>query len=60
MAAKLYAAVQATLKAPEVQAQFEREGASTVVMDSAAFAEYIKAEMVKWTRVVKEGKIKAH
>jgi len=60
MAAKLYAAVQATLKAPEVQAQFEREGASTVVMDSAAFAEYIKTEMVKWTRVVKEGKIKAH
>jgi tripartite-type tricarboxylate transporter receptor subunit TctC len=54
---KLYAATQAALKAPELQAQFEREGAATVEMSSAEFAEYIKTEITKWSRVVKEGNI---
>ena len=56
---KLYAATQAALKAPELQAQFEREGAATVVMTSAEFADYIKTEITKWGRVVKEGNIHA-
>ncbi|MGC1465059.1 MAG: tripartite tricarboxylate transporter substrate binding protein [Pseudolabrys sp.] len=57
---KLYTAVQAVLKSPAVQAQFTREGASTVEMTSAQFGDYIKTEIAKWSRVVKEGGIKAH
>ncbi len=56
---KLYTATQAALKAPELQAQFEREGAATVEMTSAEFADYIKTEITKWARVVKEGNIHA-
>jgi len=56
---KLYAATQAALKAPELQAQFDREGAATVVMTSAEFADYIKTEIAKWGQVVKEGNIHA-
>ncbi len=59
IADKLYKAVQAALKAPELVAQFDREGATIVDMSSKAFAEYIKTETVKWGRVVKEGGIKA-
>jgi tripartite-type tricarboxylate transporter receptor subunit TctC len=47
------------LKAPELQAQFEREGAATVTMTTAEFGDYIKAEIAKWGRVVKEGNITA-
>jgi tripartite-type tricarboxylate transporter receptor subunit TctC len=54
---KLYSATQAALKAPELQAQFEREGAATVEMSTAEFGEYIKTEIEKWGRVVKEGNI---
>ncbi|MEI9804890.1 MAG: tripartite tricarboxylate transporter substrate binding protein [Pseudolabrys sp.] len=56
---KIYAAVQAALQAPELKAQFDREGASIVVMTSAEFNEYIKTEIVKWGQVVKEGHITA-
>jgi tripartite-type tricarboxylate transporter receptor subunit TctC len=55
----LYKATQAALKSPELQAQFAREGAASVEMTSAEFGEYIKSEMDKWTRVVREGGIKA-
>jgi tripartite-type tricarboxylate transporter receptor subunit TctC len=54
---KLNRDVQAALKAPELQAQFAREGASSVEMSSAEFGEYIKTEMSKWSRVVREGGI---
>ena len=56
---KLYAAIQAALKAPELQAQFDREGAATVEMTSAQFSDYIKTEIAKWARVVNEGHITA-
>src|SRR6201987_3500092 len=56
---KLYAATQAALKSPELQAAFDPEGAATVAMSSAEFADYIKTEIVKWDRVVKEGNIHA-
>jgi tripartite-type tricarboxylate transporter receptor subunit TctC len=59
IAEKLYQAVQAALKAPELKAAFDREGAAVVEMSSAEFGEYIKTEIVKWGRVVKEGGIKA-
>ena len=56
-AAKIYASTQAALQAPELQAQFAREGAATVEMSSADFGKYIETEIVKWSRVVKEGHI---
>jgi tripartite-type tricarboxylate transporter receptor subunit TctC len=57
--AKLYKNVEAALKAPELQAVFVREGATTLEMSSAEFGEYMKVEMAKWARVVKEGHISA-
>src|SRR4249919_854865 len=56
---KLYTATQAALKAPELQAAFDREGAAIVEMTSAQFADYIKTEIDKWGHVVKEGNIHA-
>ena len=56
---KIYKDVQAALQTPELKAVFDREGASVVVMSSAEFGEYIKTEIVKWGRVVKEGGITA-
>ena len=56
---KVYKATQAALKSPAVKAQFDREGASIVVMSSAEFGEYIKKEIAKWERVVKQGNFKA-
>jgi tripartite-type tricarboxylate transporter receptor subunit TctC len=56
---KLYASVQQALQAPELKAQFDREGASVVVMSSAQFGEYIKTEIAKWGNVVREGHITA-
>jgi tripartite-type tricarboxylate transporter receptor subunit TctC len=59
IADKLYKAVHAALQAPELKAQFDREGATIVEMSSAEFSEYIKTEIVKWGQVVKEGHITA-
>jgi len=44
----------------ELQAQFAREGASTVEMSSAEFGKYIETEIDKWGRVIKEGHITAN
>src|SRR3989304_812690 len=51
---KVLKATQASLKAPAVKAQFDREGASIVEMSSAEVSEYIKKEKAKWERVVEE------
>jgi len=56
---KLYQNVQLALKSPELQQAFAREGAESVSMSTAAFADFIKAEIAKWQRVVKEAKIEA-
>jgi tripartite-type tricarboxylate transporter receptor subunit TctC len=60
MVEKLHAAVQKALKAPDLQAQFAREGAMSVEISSAQFTDYIKSEIAKWARVVKEGNIHAN
>ena len=57
MVEKLYAAAQASLQAPELRATFDREGAAVVVMSTAEFGDYIKKEIAKWERVVKEAKM---
>jgi tripartite-type tricarboxylate transporter receptor subunit TctC len=59
LADKIYKAVQEALQSPELKAQFDREGAAVASMSSAEFGDYIKAEIVKWARVVKEGHITA-
>ena len=51
--------IQAVLKAPSLQQQFGREGASTLEMSSAEFAAYIESEIAKWRRVVEQGNIRA-
>jgi len=56
---KLNKAVSAALEAPELQKQFEVEGASVVKMAPAEFGAYIESETAKWGRVVKEGHIMA-
>ena len=56
---KLFAASQAALKSPELLAAFEREGAAPVTMTTAEFGDYIKGEIAKWGRVVKEGNIQS-
>lgn len=57
--AKLHDAIQAALKSPELQKEFAREGATTAAMSSAAFGDYIKSEITKWSRVVKDDNIQA-
>ena len=56
---KLYREIQASLKAPELQGQFAREGASVVEMSSVEFGKYIETETAKWGRVIKDSNIKA-
>jgi tripartite-type tricarboxylate transporter receptor subunit TctC len=56
---KLYADIQVALKSPELTQAFAREGAAAVTMSTAEFGQYMENEMAKWTRVVKEGNIKA-
>ncbi len=56
---KLYQKIQLALQSPDMQEAFSREGASTVTMTPAEFQEFIKREIGKWGRVVKEGHINA-
>ena len=56
---RLHKALEEAQDSPEIQAQFEKEGAATRKMSSADFGMFIESEMKKWERVVKEGGIKA-
>ncbi len=56
---RLYGAIQKALKAPDLVAEFDREGATIEQMSPAQFSAFIKTEIDKWGRVVKEGGIKA-
>jgi tripartite-type tricarboxylate transporter receptor subunit TctC len=47
------------LASSDVQKKFEGQGAETVKMSPDDFGRYIKTEMVKWGKVVKEAGIKA-
>jgi tripartite-type tricarboxylate transporter receptor subunit TctC len=57
--ARLHKALEEAKVAPEIQQQFEKEGAATRKMSSADFGAFMTAEMNKWGRVVKEAGIKA-
>jgi tripartite-type tricarboxylate transporter receptor subunit TctC len=57
--ARLHKALGEAQDAPEIQTQFEREGAATRKMQPEEFGRFIESEMKKWERVVKESGIKA-
>jgi len=56
--AKLHREISAIQDSPEVQKQFDNEGAEAVRMSSAEFRDFIVTEMARWGRVVKEAGIK--
>jgi tripartite-type tricarboxylate transporter receptor subunit TctC len=47
------------LASPDVQKKFESQGAESVNMTGDQFGKYIRTEMVKWSKVVKDAGIKA-
>jgi tripartite-type tricarboxylate transporter receptor subunit TctC len=56
---RLHKAIADVLQSPDLKAQFDREGAQPLSMTAPEFADYIRREIDKWGRVVKESKIKA-
>jgi len=57
--ARLHKALTEAQDTPEIQSQFEKEGAATRKMQPNEFGKFIESEMKKWERVVREGGIKA-
>ena len=55
----LHREVTAVQNLPEVQKQFDADGATILRMNPAQFGAYMVADMNKWERVVKDGGIKA-
>ena len=56
---RLHREITAVQDLPEVQKQFDADGATIIRMTPAEFGDYMVADMNKWERVVKEGGIKA-
>jgi tripartite-type tricarboxylate transporter receptor subunit TctC len=56
---RLHAAVDATLRSPEVTQKFLELGADPQFGTSAEFAAYVAADLAKWTRLTKEMGLKA-
>jgi tripartite-type tricarboxylate transporter receptor subunit TctC len=56
---RLHKALSEAQDTPEIQSQFEKEGAATRKMQPEEFGKFIESEMKKWERVVKESGIKA-
>jgi tripartite-type tricarboxylate transporter receptor subunit TctC len=57
--ARLHKVLEEVQNVPELQAQFEKEGAVIKKMSPPEFGRFIESEMKKWERVVKEAGIKA-
>jgi tripartite-type tricarboxylate transporter receptor subunit TctC len=57
--ARLHKALEEAQDSPEIQQQFEKEGAATRKMSTADFGVFVESEMKKWERVVRESGIKA-
>ena len=51
---RLYTASAAALKVPEVVAKFAGQGAEVVGNSPAEFADFIRREIVKWTKVIRD------
>lgn len=56
---KLHSELEVLLKSAETRKRLESEGADVVRMDPAEFGRFMSAEMVKWTKVVREAGITA-
>jgi tripartite-type tricarboxylate transporter receptor subunit TctC len=56
---RLHREVTAVQDLPQVQKQFDADGATVLRMSPAEFGAYMLADMTKWERVVKEAGIKA-
>jgi tripartite-type tricarboxylate transporter receptor subunit TctC len=52
-------AVSKVTSQPDVKQQWERQGATPMVMSPAAFDRYIQDDIAKWARVIKSAHIKA-
>ncbi len=57
--AKVHASLSQVQDMPEVQKQFDLQGAAVAKMSSAEFGKFMVSEINKWERVVKEAGIKA-
>ena len=56
--AKLFAVLNQSLRAPERQEKLNAQGVEPVGSTPAEFSAFVKAETVKWTKVVKESGVK--
>ncbi len=56
---RLHREITAVQDLPEVQKQFDADGATVMRLTPAEFGDYMVADMSKWERVVKEAGIKA-
>jgi tripartite-type tricarboxylate transporter receptor subunit TctC len=56
---RLHREITAVQDLPEVQKQFDADGATVMRLTPAEFGDYMVADMSKWQRVVKEAGIKA-
>jgi tripartite-type tricarboxylate transporter receptor subunit TctC len=56
---RLHREVAVAQNRPDLQKQFDADGATVLRMTPAGFRAYMVADMKKWERVVKEGAIKA-
>ena len=54
---KLSAALDSSLNDPDVKARFDKFGIEIFYTGPAAFADYVKTELVKWTALIKEAGI---
>ena len=57
--ARLHAAIVTALKNPELKAKLAGQGADVVGNSPAEFGAYIRSEIVKWTKVIKDSGAKA-
>jgi tripartite-type tricarboxylate transporter receptor subunit TctC len=55
---RLNAEIRKVVAKPEVKATWEKQGAETMSMTPAEFEAYLRAELDKWTKVVKAANIK--
>ena len=51
--ARMYAELQAALKAPDIQEKFKGQGAEVGTLGPVPFGAYIREELVRWGKVVK-------
>ena len=55
---KLHAAVDATIRSPEIAKKFAELGADPQFGTPTEFAAYVAADLAKWTRLAKEANLK--